>query len=38
VKSWPVEKSLPLSTRITADGKTLIAGDTAGELHFWPAP
>jgi WD40 repeat protein len=38
VKSWPVEKSLPLSTRITADGKTLIAGDTSGELHFWPAP
>jgi WD40 repeat protein len=38
VKSFLIEKSFPLSTRITSDGKTLIAGDAAGELHFWPAP
>lgn len=38
VQSWAIEKSLPLVTRITADGKMLIASDTAGELHFWPAP
>ena len=38
VKSIVLENSLPLTTRITSDGKTLIAGDTAGAIHYWPAP
>lgn len=38
VKAFAIEKSFPLTVRISYDGKTLIAGDAAGELHFWPAP
>lgn len=36
--SFALEQSFPLTTRITSDGKTLIAGDMAGVVHFWPAP
>lgn len=38
VKAFPLEQSFPLATRITFDGKTLVAGDVAGVVHFWPAP
>lgn len=38
VKAFVVENSFPLTARITYDGKTLVAGDAAGTLHFWPAP
>ncbi len=35
--SLPVP-ALPIATAIAADGKTLIAGDDKGGLHFWTAP
>lgn len=38
VKAFVLPDSFPLTTRITSDGKTLIAGDVAGALHYWPAP
>lgn len=38
LKSFPLEPAIPLTARITSDGKTLIAGDVAGAIHFWPAP
>lgn len=37
LKAFPVA-FLPLQTAIGYDGKTLIAGDLAGALQFWPAP
>jgi hypothetical protein len=37
-KSFALNESLPLAARISHDGKTLIAGDMAGEIHYWPAP
>jgi WD40 repeat protein len=38
VQSFAVEGSFPLTARITADGKTIVAGDFAGDVHFWPVP
>ena len=33
-----ISRAIPVSTCISHDGKTLICGDSAGELHFWNAP
>ena len=38
LKSFPLADTTPLAVRIAYDGKTLIAGDTTGGLHFWPSP
>lgn len=34
-KSFANESALPLQTAIQSDGKTLVAGDASGQLHFW---
>ena len=38
LKVFPTAEALPLVVRISHDGKFLIAGDSAGEVHFWPTP
>ncbi len=38
VKSFASAASLPLQSAIRNDGKTLVAGDAAGELRYWPVP
>ena len=37
-RSFDVKPALPLVARISHDGQVLMAGDAAGEVHFWPAP
>ena len=37
-KSFEVSDAIPVTTRISHDGRTLICGDSLGELHFWTAP
>jgi len=38
-KSLPAGvRLLPTRVSIAADGKTILAGDTAGQLHSWPLP
>lgn len=37
LKTFANKDALPLQTAIQSDGKTLIAGDAAGALHFWPS-
>lgn len=34
----PGVRLLPTRVTIAADGKTILAGDTAGQLHSWPHP
>lgn len=34
LRSFPVERALPLQSAISADGKTLVVGDAAGQLHY----
>ncbi len=34
-KSFDVPSAIPMTTRISHDGRTLICGDSAGEIHFW---
>lgn len=36
-KSFDVPSAIPITTRISHDGRTLICGDSAGEIHFWDA-
>ncbi|MDA1139213.1 MAG: hypothetical protein O3B01_11570 [Planctomycetota bacterium] len=36
--TFQVPGSLPISVSASSDSKTLIAGDAAGQLHFWKAP
>ena len=33
--AFPNDASLPLQAAIRNDGKTFVAGDAAGQLHFW---
>lgn len=35
-KSFVLADSFPVAVRLSYDGKTLIAGDAAGNLHYWP--
>ena len=37
-QAFDISRAIPVSTCISHDGKTLICGDSAGELHFWNAP
>jgi mono/diheme cytochrome c family protein len=37
-KSFGAGDALPLTARISSDGKRLIWGDAAGKIHFLPAP
>jgi WD40 repeat protein len=37
-KAFPSSESLPLVARISHDGKSIVAGDADGKLHFWPTP
>ena len=34
-KTFPSDSALPLQAAISNDGKTFVAGDAAGELHYW---
>ena len=34
-RSFEVPSAIPMATRISHDGRTLICGDSAGEIHFW---
>jgi hypothetical protein len=34
-QSFPIETALPLQAAIKSDGKTYVAGDASGELHYW---
>lgn len=35
LKSFPVPDAIPTQVAVSFDGQTLIAGDTAGQLHYW---
>jgi hypothetical protein len=35
LKSFDVPEAIPLTTRVSFDGQTLICGDSRGEVHFW---
>jgi hypothetical protein len=35
VKTFHAKSGLPISAALTFDGTTVIAGDTAGQVHFW---
>lgn len=35
VQSFPITGAQPLSVALSHDGKTVIGGDTAGQVHFW---
>ena len=37
-QTFDIARATPVATCISHDGKTLICGDSAGELHFWNAP
>ena len=37
-KSFEVAGATPVTTSISHDGRTLICGDSVGEIHFWSAP
>ena len=37
-QAFDISRAIPVSTCISHEGKTLICGDSAGELHFWNAP
>ena len=37
IKTISLVSALPLVARISFDGKRLVCGDAAGEIHFWPA-
>lgn len=34
-RSFDVPSAIPMTTRISHDGLTLICGDSAGEIHYW---
>jgi WD40 repeat protein len=38
LKAFPLPGTFPLTVAISYDGKTLIAGDAAGVVHFQPSP
>jgi WD40 repeat protein len=35
IKSFPVKDAQPLCAALSHDGKKIIGGDTAGQVHFW---
>jgi hypothetical protein len=35
IKTFDVPNALPIQAAVSFDGQTLIAGDAAGQLHFW---
>jgi WD40 repeat protein/mono/diheme cytochrome c family protein len=35
IKSFPVKDAQPLCSALSHDGKKIIGGDTAGQVHFW---
>ncbi|MDB5387868.1 MAG: repeat-containing protein [Planctomycetaceae bacterium] len=37
VKTFDVSNAIPIQAAISFDGKLLIAGDSVGMLHYWPA-
>ena len=37
-KSFEIPGAIPITTRFSHDGKTLLSGDSNGEIHFWNSP
>lgn len=37
-KAFEVSEAIPVTSRISHDGRTLICGDSLGEIHFWTVP
>jgi len=37
IRAIPSENALPLQTAVSMDGKILVSGDAAGQLHYWDA-
>ena len=37
-KSFEVTEAIPVTPRISHEGRTLICGDSLGEIHFGTAP
>lgn len=37
LRAMPLDSALPIQTAVSRDGKTFVAGDAAGQLHYWDA-